>query len=127
MLDRTNANVLSYARVSDDGETVTPAGRLLVVTDTEPVKPLLAFTETCTFWKAPPCIRLMVAGDNEIEKPGVGGGGGVEIESPPPAPQFVARITRKEALHTQRNLRIRMIDRPFNVRAGKSSSSSYPV
>ena len=74
------------------GETVTPPGNEAAVTETDPVKPFCAAAETCTDWLAPPWARATLAGESEIVKLGLGGGG-VELEElselPPPQPTSI--------------------------------------
>jgi hypothetical protein len=63
-------------RERDEGEDVTPVGKPLAVTETEPAKPPCALTKTCTFCEVPPCASVTLAGETETVKLGIGGGGG---------------------------------------------------
>jgi hypothetical protein len=106
VLEAEKARVAELPDVRDreDGETVTPADMPVRVMDTDPVKPFCPAAETCTVWLAP-CANVMLVGDSETVKLGVGGGVGLPLPLPavpPPQPvmdrQRRATATTKECL-----------------------------
>src|SRR5580658_6434580 len=52
--EKVKVPVTLGVRDRDAGETVTPVGKVAGLTDTVPVKPFCAVTETWTAWLAPP-------------------------------------------------------------------------
>jgi hypothetical protein len=75
---------------------VAPAGRPEIVTDTVPVKPFAATTETVMGELVAPWTTLREVGETERRKSAAGGGGG-GLKLPPPLPQPATRIAPHEA------------------------------
>jgi len=65
-------------RVRVTGLAVTPVGRPVMATATEPVKLLMAVASTLTVWPAAPVVRESVVGATAREKSGVAATGGVD-------------------------------------------------
>jgi hypothetical protein len=83
-----------------EGLEVTPLGRELSDTWTEPEKPLSGFTETLMAELVAPCAMEMELEERLIEKSGAGGGGGEIEEEEPPQPAFMEAKERKSASGT---------------------------
>jgi hypothetical protein len=78
-------------RERDDGKTVTPKGKPVTVTVTDPAKPFWAAIETWTVCAVPPGIKTRLVEESETVKLG---SGGTETDEdpllPPPHPAKAA-------------------------------------